>query len=200
MIASAFGHWVKSASAQMMLLSRFASGSGFSSMSSCSVFSEFPRFDDFQLFREHEGDFGQLDGERNDVDAEELVERDGAFERLAFAHFAEAQKNVALEPLHLAIRNEKKISRTARGVEHAERAKIDKRLAQFPDVLARGIDPLAPLPDDCWTDDFANVELAREVCAVRVALITAAFLASVHAVLKQRAENFRPHLAPILNC
>ena len=63
------------------------------------------------------------------------MKRDGAFERLAFAHFAQTQKNVALEPLHFAIGDEKKISRTARRVEDAKRAKIDKCLAQFADVL-----------------------------------------------------------------
>ena len=41
--------------------------------------SEFLGFDELQFFREHERDLGHLDRKRDDVDAEELVKRDGAF-------------------------------------------------------------------------------------------------------------------------
>src|SRR5205807_2412650 len=122
--------------------------------------SEFLRFDQFQFLREHERDFRQLDREWDDVDAKELVKRDGAFERLAFAHFAHTQKNIALESLHFAVRDKEKISRAAGRVEHAKRAKISKDFPQFADIFPSGIDALAPRSDDCRPDDFANVKFA----------------------------------------
>src|SRR5207247_9943603 len=55
----------------------------------------------------------------------------------------------------------------------------------------RRSDALAPRPNECRPDDFANIELAREMRAERMPL----FL--VHAVLEERSEDFRTHVRPI---
>src|SRR5207248_3369486 len=81
---------------------------------------------------------------------------------------------------------------TACRIEHAKSAKIGKCFAQFADVFACGIDALTPRPDDCRSDHFANVELAREM---RTECMT---LFLVHTVLKQRPEYFRTHFAPVV--
>ena len=52
-----------------------------------------------------------------------------------FAHLAQAQEDIGLQPLHFAVGDEEKVSRTACRVEHAKFAKIGKRFAQFADVF-----------------------------------------------------------------
>ena len=51
---------------------------------------EFLRFDYLEFLRQHERDFGEFNGERDNVDPKELVQRDDAFQWFAFAHFAQA--------------------------------------------------------------------------------------------------------------
>src|SRR5207244_11099209 len=88
------------------------------------------------------------------------------------------------------------------GVEHAKGAKIDKRLAQIADVLTSGIDAPSPRPDDRRADDFADIELAGEMRAERVAFVASHLFAllvaaGVHAILEQRAENLWTYMRPI---
>jgi hypothetical protein len=72
--------------------------------------AEFLGFPDFLLLGEHEGDFGEFDGEGLDVDAEELVDGDGAFERLAFRDFREADEDFAFETLEFAVGDVEEVS------------------------------------------------------------------------------------------
>ena len=77
-----------------------------------------------------------------------------------------------------------------------------KCLAQFADVFAGRINALAPRLDDCRPDHFANVELAREMRAERVAFVASDLFAllvaaGVHAILEQRAENLWTYMRPI---
>ncbi len=78
------------------------------------------------------------------------------------------------------------------GSQNAEFAKIGKRLTQLTNVLPSGVDSLAPWLNDCRTDHFANVEFTCEVTSESVTLLL------IHAVLEERAENFRAHFAPIV--
>src|SRR5437773_7369129 len=59
-----------------------------------------------------------------------------------------------------------------------------------------------PWLDDCRADDFADIELAREMRAECVAFVASHLFAllvtaGVHAILEQRAEDFRTHVGPI---
>src|SRR5439155_683681 len=94
------------------------------------------------------------------------------------------------------------IARATRRIEHAKLPKIGKRFTQFTDVLSRGVDALAPRPNNCRPDHFANVELARKMRAERVAFIASDLFAllvaaGVHAILEQRAENLWTYMRPI---
>src|SRR5439155_24433004 len=94
------------------------------------------------------------------------------------------------------------IARATRRIEHAKLPKIGKRFTQFTDVLSRGVDALAPRPNNCRPDHFANVELARKMRAERVAFIASHLFAllvaaGVHAILEQRAENLWAYMRPI---
>ena len=153
---------------------------------------ELPRLDQFEFLGEHEGDFGQLDGEGIEVDAVEILQRDGAFERLLFAQLVEPPEDVAFEALDLAIGDEEEIAGAARRIEDAEAAQGGEDFAEFADVLSRGFDALAPRADDGGADDFLDVELAGEVGAEGVARF------GVHAVLEEGAEDFGLHLRPVV--
>ena len=70
------------------------------------------------------------------------------------ARDAQAQEDVALEALHLAVGDEEDISRAAGRIEHAETAQRGERLTQFADGFSRPLDPLAPRTDDGGSTTF----------------------------------------------
>ena len=150
-----------------------------------------------QLARNHHRDFGDLHGERQDVEAVEVLRAEVAETHLAFTFAGVFGKlgvnafvDTRLQPLHFAIGDVEKISRAAGGIEHAEGVHPVAQFAQALESL-RAFNLFGPRISDCRLDDLHDVGRGSEMRAKGVTFLV------VHRVLEQRAEDFGLHLGPV---
>ena len=127
-----------------------------------------------QLAGNHHRNFGDLDGQRVDVESVEVLHAEEADLTLlrfgAAGKFVDAFDEASFKALEFAVGDVKEVAGATRGIEHAE---IMESFAEFAEAFQSlgGFDLFAPRVNDRRPDDLHDVDGAGVVRAERAAFL-----------------------------